>query len=84
MRDYKHLERDLARIYHAPTETRNDGWSSTFWHFLETVMTWLAFFWLGVAALWVIGVMLGFCFEGITIGFEIGRGWARWLWEIPR
>ena len=81
MRDYKHLERDYARI--AP-ETRNDGWDAAFWRGLERLAVWFACFLIGIAALWALGAALGFYFESVAIGFEVGRGWSRWLWEMPR
>lgn len=86
MTDYKHLDRDgLARVLGEPmAETRNDGWPAALWSILRVVMSWIALFVLGMAALWAIGAALGFYFGVVAIGFEVGRDWSRWLWEIPR
>lgn len=84
MKDYKHLDRaGLMRVLGEPmTETRD--WSAPLWSALERLMAWIALFWIGIAGLWVIGAALGFYFDTIALGFDVGRGWSRWLWEVPR
>lgn len=81
MRDYKHLERDYARI--AP-ETRNDGWDAAFWGFIRRSMTLIAFFVLWIAAIWTVGAAFGLFFDTFADGFDAGRALMTWLREIPR
>lgn len=81
MRDYKHLERDYARI--AP-ETRNDGWDAAFWGVLQRAVTAIAIFVIWIAATWIVGAAFGIFSETFADGFDAGRALMTWLREIPR
>lgn len=74
--------RSLSSMFgDAPTEAETKG---AFWRAIETVVTFVGLFGMGLAALWVIGVALGFYGRMFYSGWEFGWRSLAWLMEFGR